>query len=57
MLYRIVLASAVHHHEAATGTHALLNLLPISRPIPPRWSQSTGLSCLSAHSHWLLYTQ
>ena len=37
LLYNIVLVSAIHQHESATGIYVpcLLNLPPISHPIPP----------------------
>ena len=49
LLYSVVLVSAIHQHESATGIYvpSLLNLPPISHPIPPpRESQSSGLSSL-----------
>ena len=59
LLYNIVLISAIHQHESATGIHydpSLLNPPPISHPIPNfRLSQSTRLSslCYTVNSHWL----
>ena len=46
LLYSIVLVSAIHQHESATGISvpSLLNLPPISHP--SRESQSSGLSSL-----------
>ena len=52
MLYNIVLVSAKHQYESATGTHVSL---PLESPHPSRSSQSPGLSSLShsANPYWL----
>ena len=60
MLYNIVLVSAIHQHESATGIHmsppSRTSLLPLTSSHLSRLSQSTGLSSLHHTANYFTYS-